>query len=119
MEKFFNKEMNKLIVEKKHEVLLYLDEKFRISCSKDYYNFLDTYLFKYGLLSMNYIHHKGNKYIPYMNFSKENIFNMESGIIEFPEEFYGLRESQETLARNLVNLLTSISIKNFENYVEY
>lgn len=113
----FNQEIKRLISQK-NPVLEYVNEKFKKSHqNKNYYGFFDDFLFKYGILTLGYSPTlKGNKYVPYINCSRNNMFRMEKGITDLSNKAHSLTECQKVIASYLIEQLKYLNVLNFENW---
>lgn len=78
----------------------------------DYFNFLDTFLYSYGIISFNVVKNiDNNKYISYMKFSDNNIFN-ETGVVTLAANVSS-DVAEERLANKLIALI------HFSNYDDW
>lgn len=114
----FNREIKRLITSENHPVLEYINEKFKNSRQhKNYYEFFDDFLFKYGILTIGYSPTlNGNKYVPYVNCSRNNIFRAEKGITDLSNKVHNSNECQKIIAGYLIEHLKYLNVWNFENW---
>lgn len=113
----FNQEIKRAIKNDNHPVLIYINEEFRKSNSRTYYDFFDNFLFDFGILSLNYVPMLDvNKYVPYVNCLKNNIFNQESGISNLSIKGHSQVECQKMIANFVIRNLKSLFVSNFENW---
>lgn len=93
------------------DVKRFIHSKF-IGAGMDYFNFLDTFLYSYGIISFNVVTNiNNNKYNSYIKFSDENMFN-ETGEITLSTNV-SLDIAEERLANKLIALI------HFTNYVDW
>lgn len=114
----FNREIKKIITSENHPVLNYVNEKFKKSIKhKSYYGFFDDFLFRYGILTLGKSPTmKGNKYISYVNCTRNNIFREEKGTTFLSKNTQSLSESQKTKAHYLIQQLKCLNVQNFEDW---
>lgn len=112
----FNQEIKRLISNENHPVLNYIKEKFKYSNrNKSYYGFFDSFLYNYGILTLGYLPIvNSNKYVPYVNCSRNNIFREEKGNTNLSLKAENKSECQKIMANYLINSLKSLNVENFE-----
>jgi hypothetical protein len=112
----FNREIKRLISNENHPVLNYIKEKFKNSNrNKSYYGFFDSFLFSYGILTLGYSPIiNGNKFIPYVNCSRNNIFREEKEITDLSQKAENMSECQKIMAEYLISRLKCLNVENFE-----
>jgi hypothetical protein len=112
----FNQEIKRLISNENHPVLNYIKEKFKYSNrNKSYYGFFDSFLYNYGILTLGYLPIvNSNKYVPYVNCSRNNIFREEKGNTNLSLKGENKSECQKIMANYLINSLKSLNVENFE-----
>lgn len=84
-----------------------------IESGKDYYDFLDVFLHKYGLSFGVVVNIDNNTYRSYIFFTNENIFNKTEGEANIIEKVTS-DEAHEALARKLIELFDS---SNYEDWI--
>lgn len=114
----FNREIKKLISNENHPVLNFIKDEFKNSNqNKSYYGFFDSFLFNYGVLTLGYSPIiNGNKYVPYVNCSRNNIFREEKGITDLSQKAENKTECQKIMAEYLINRLKSLNVENFKSW---
>lgn len=80
-------------------------------------NFIETIVAKCGLLSMNTMVVKGNKWDVYMSFSDDNIFSEQKGVLELVEKPVTKQEAETILANKLIQLLDTVSFYDFKSRI--
>jgi len=112
----FNREIKRLITNKKHPVLEYVNEKFKHSRKYDgYHDFFDNFLYEYGVLTVGHvpIYHK-NKYMPYVNCSQNNIFGEETGVTDLSNKPVSPTESRKIMAQYIIDRLICLEGSSFK-----
>jgi hypothetical protein len=103
------------------ETTNFLKNTYRNHYSREYFSFFDSFLGNYGINSISYdmpdVKLK-NKYIPYLNFQKHNIFNEKEGIKELSNFPLSNKASQEVLANYLIGKLNFIRPDKYQNWKE-
>lgn len=114
----FNQEVKKLIKRDDHPVLRYVNEKFNEKKHDvDYFGFFDTFLYQYGIQSLGYSPvMKDNKYLPYVNCTRNNVFHEQKGITDLSKVEQNATESQKTMAHYLIRRLKSLHVENFKDW---
>ncbi|WP_223606947.1 hypothetical protein [Chryseobacterium sp. OSA05B] len=93
------------------DVKRFIHSKF-IGAGMDYFNFLDTFLHSYGIISFNVVTNiDNNKYSSYIKFSNENIFD-ETGKITLATNVSS-NTAEERLANKVIALI------HFTNYNDW
>lgn len=95
------------------DVKRFIYSKF-INSGMDYFNFMDTFLYSYGIISFNVVVNiDNNKHSSYIKFSDENIFN-ETGEITL-----AINVSDDTAEERLANkLVTLIHFSNYNDWIK-
>jgi len=114
----FNNEISKLFKDENHPVILYLKEEMRKHhFHPSYYGFFDSFLFKYGIISIGALPSKSkNKYVPFVNCSERNIFREQKGFTFLSKQEFNKTESGQFLAKYLINCLKNLQASNFRNW---
>tara|TARA_R110001599_G_C11856712_1_gene621266 strand:+ start:93 stop:482 length:390 start_codon:yes stop_codon:yes gene_type:complete len=114
----FNREIKRLISNENHPVLNFIKDEFKNSNrNKSYYGFFDSFLFNYGVLTLGYSPIiNGNKYVPYVNCSRNNIFREEKGITDLSQKAENMTECQKIMAEYLIGRLKCLNVENFKSW---
>lgn len=114
----FNREIKKLISNENHPVLNFIKDEIKNSNrNKSYSGFFDSFLFNYGVLTLGYLPIiNGNKYVPYVNCSRNNIFREEKGITDLSQKAENKNECQKIMAEYLISRLKSLNVENFKSW---
>lgn len=124
MEKY-NKIIAKYFEAKDTKIKKFVMEEFKKN-NKNLPSHIDSVLFNFGIISVNYSPLvDSNKWMPYLNFSNENIFNEEKGVKDLCEFPVSANRAQEILANKIIELihfinfekvLSQLNLKVQENY---
>lgn len=108
----FNSVMRDYFSNLDNNVKRFIHSKY-INSGMDYFNFMDTFLYNYGIISFNVVTNiDNNKYSSYIKFSDDSIFN-ETGVITL-----ALNVSSDTAEERLANkLITLIHFSNYDDWV--
>lgn len=114
----FDKEIQNHFKVNNSEIINFINQKFKKSNTSSYYNFLDNFLFSYGVISLNsgVVFDAKSKYIPYVNCSKNNIFGEKSGCTDLSKEMQSFTNSEKILAKYVISKLNYLTVKDFENW---
>lgn len=95
------------------DVKRFIHSKF-VNSGMDYFNFLDTFLYSYGIISFNIVTNiDNNKFNSYIKFSDDNIFaqineiNLATNV--------SLNTAEERLANKLIEL---IHFSTYDNWIK-
>lgn len=93
----------------------YLINEFRNSKSETYYGFFDSFLFSYGIPSINFCptFRITGEYTGYITFQENNVFNSPSETFRHIGNEY---RCQIAVANKLIDLVNSVTLDDFKNY---
>jgi hypothetical protein len=114
----FDREIQSYFKDNDSEIAKFIRQEFNKNNSSSYYNFFDNFLLKYGIISLysGIVLDTNNKYMPYVNCYKHNIFNEKKGSTYLSKEILNFTTSEKTLAKYLISKLDSLTIKDFEHW---
>ena len=113
----FNSEMKKYFTSNKSELAEFINKKFRESNSATYNGFFDDFLFSYGIISFNSVPLEvGNKFIPYLNCTENNIFGEKKGITDLSAQPQTLNECQKIFAEYFISKFSRIELKTLTDW---
>lgn len=123
MHTHFERKFRDYLGEKHHpredEPRVYYKTEFDKSLASTYHDFLDNFLFDFGVVSISCDSpslKSNSKYEPYVNFLKDNIFNEENGKKELSSIPLNKKASEELLADYLISRLNFISPSTFKSF---
>lgn len=110
----YNKIIAKYFEAKDTNIKKLVMEEFKKN-NKNLPSHIDSILYNFGIISVNYSPLvDSDKWMPYLNFSHENIFNEEEGVKDLCEFPVSANKAQEILANKVIELIHFI---NFEKAI--
>ncbi|WP_271729189.1 hypothetical protein [Aquimarina algiphila] len=105
----YNKILSKYFMVKDTDTKKLIMEKFTKN-SRTLPRYIDNVLYCCGVISVNYIPEiTNNKWIPFLNFNKENIFHEDKGVKDLSEYPVSANKAQEILANKVIELIHFVS----------
>ena len=114
----FNREIKKRLFTENHSVIDFLNEEIKSSKNfKDYHSFFSEYLLQLGVVSLEYVPMSDqNKYVPYVNCLKINIFSEKEGNTSLSDKGENSSSCQKIMVNYLIEKFKILNLEQIENW---